>query len=89
MPYVTAEARVRLDNAIRLLSYDIATMGELNYVVTRLALRLLARLGVRYENIAGIVGTLHLVVLEMQRRFIGVYEDKKIAENGDVPEYRQ
>lgn len=88
MPYINPERRSWLDSNIDRLSADIETVGELNYTITRLAMRLIKRLGKNYTNISTVIGTLTLVPLEMQRRFIGRYEDEKIVENGDVPEYR-
>jgi hypothetical protein len=89
MPYVAPEPdREEIDpHLTEELFRSIGSVGDLNYVITRLALRLLICQGVSYGNIAGIVGTLNLVPDEMKRRFIGDYEDMKIEENGDVPEY--
>jgi hypothetical protein len=89
MPYILASHRTDLDEPIEQLTAEIHTVGELNYVVTRLAMRFLGRVGMKYNNIAGVVGTLQLVILEMQRRIIGPYEDQKIQKNGDVPEYEE
>ena len=87
MPYIKPTDRDRLDCHIYHLGSEIETVGELNYAVTRLALCLLKRLGLNYSNISNIVGTLALVPVEIGRRLVSRYEDKKIAESGDVPEY--
>jgi len=88
MPYIKSERRPVLDTHINALVRCIRDIGELNYCITRLALRFLTYVGLNYANLAGVVGTLHLISTEMERRVINPYEDKKIAENGDVPEYR-
>jgi len=89
MPYIAPDPnRKEIDpNLTQELFNSIDNVGDLNYVVTRLALRLLMRQGVCYENLAGVVGTLILVPDEIKRRFLGDYEDLKIEENGDVPEF--
>lgn len=87
MPYISQTSREAIDPHIQSLSENIHTVGDLNYVITRLALRHLEAWGVHYDNIAGVIGTLSLVAAEMRRRLIGEYEDQKIEENGDVPEY--
>lgn len=87
MPYIKHEDRPKFDSLIEALD-GIQTVGELNYVVTRLSLRFLKRFGLSYSNISNVVGTLTLIPVEMTRRLVNRYEDIKIAENGDVPEYR-
>jgi DNA-binding LacI/PurR family transcriptional regulator len=87
MPYISEPPREAIDPHIPSLSENIHTVGDLNYAVTRLALRLLIAQGLHYSDIAAIVGTLHLAADEMGRRLIAEYEDLKIEENGDVEEY--
>jgi len=87
MPYITPKAREVLEEPINHLAVHIATNGELNYCITRLVLSFLHG-RVNYLNLAGVVGTLHLISTELERRVINPYEDRKIAENGDVAEYR-
>jgi hypothetical protein len=60
------------------------TAGELNYAITCLILEYLDRAGERYETLNAIDGVLGLVQHEFRRRVIDPYEDKKIAENGDI-----
>ena len=88
MPYIRAENRERLDAHIDVLAARVYEPGELNYCITRLVLRFLKHRGVSYGSLAAVVGTLNLVSTELERRVINPYEDEKIAENGDVPEYR-
>ena len=87
MPYIPQSNRQRLDSWSEALGDNIESVGDLNYVITRLSLRLLQKQGVHYDNIAGIVGTLRLAADEMVRRLVGEYENQKIEENGDVLEY--
>jgi hypothetical protein len=42
---------------------------------------------VSYTNINAVIGVLECVKLELYRRLAASYEDKKVVENGDIPEY--
>jgi len=56
--------------------------GELNYIVTKI---LLAWLDMpSYDRFNAAIGALECAKLELYRRMVAPYEDKKIAENGDV-----
>ena len=85
MPYITPTARERLDTAIDTLAALINLddrAGELNYSITRL---LLAVQGdARYRDLNELIGALECAKLELYRRKAAPYEDKKIAENGDL-----
>ena len=85
--HLSTESREAIDPHVQGLSDNINTTGDLNYVITRLALRLLEAKGVHYDNMSNVIGTLHCAAAEMIRRFISPYEDTKIEQNGDVPEY--
>lgn len=86
MPYIKPADRKPLDPLIEKLvgllpEKDFA--GGLNYVVTRLCVELLRRQQ-NYARINEITGALECAKLEFYRRAAAPYEDKKIAENGDV-----
>lgn len=57
--------------------------GRINYVCTRLALKLIEPYK-SYSTIAMITGVFSNISAEFYRRYAAPYEDKKIAENGDV-----
>jgi hypothetical protein len=88
VPYIKRELREPLDPHINRLVDAISTEGELNYVVSRLAL------GFAQTNALGdqpaycdwqaAAMTLVMAMLELYRTRIGPYEDLKRAENGDV-----
>lgn len=59
------------------------TPGELNYVFTREALLYLGERP-NYQRFNDVLGALEGCKLELYRRRIAPYEDKKILENGDV-----
>lgn len=84
MPYVTPDARRRLDDGD-----EPDGPGELNYAVTRLVDAYLSRVArrdgrTRYAHLNEALGVLECAKLELYRRIAAPYEDEKIAENGDV-----
>ena len=91
MPYIKPEDRVTLDADPVVLQrrLDPVNPGELNYKITQL---LVAYLGETptYERYNAVVGVLECAKLELYRRMVVPYEEKKKEENGDVypPERR-
>jgi len=84
MPYVTPSRREELDSFIEDLmrASDLNLVaGDLNYLFTRL---MLFTQPSRYADYNALIGMLECCKLEMYRRAVGPYEDKKIVENGDV-----
>ncbi len=80
MPYITADARARLDTGGK-----PETPGELNYAITRLVDDyLIQRGGIRYAHLNEVIGALECVKLELYRRVAAPYEDQKLNETGDV-----
>jgi len=61
--------------------------GDLNFVLTKVCLEYIENKKESYQTYNDIVGALECCKLEMYRRAIAPYEDKKIIENGDLPEY--
>ena len=60
------------------------TAGELNFAITRLMIDYLDRKGLSYTNAAETIAATTEAAAEFRRRVLVPYEDKKIAENGDV-----
>ena len=61
------------------------SLGELNYILTRLIQRTLSNVEVKsYGDIVLTLGTLEAVKQEFYRRAAARYEDKKRDENGDI-----
>lgn len=60
--------------------------GDINYTFSRILAKLMGN--VSYSKIAMITGVLENVKQEFYRRIASSYEDKKIAENGDIKEYK-
>ena len=88
MPYIKVEDRSKfefvLSNFYRVLANKPVNMGDLNYLFTKILHDYLKEKGLNYQNINNVIGMLECCKLEMYRRLVGPYEDKKCNENGDV-----
>lgn len=84
MPYIKQVLRDEIDAAMIGVEHEIKTPGDLNYTLTKLALKYLASRGESYQTYNDIIGALEGAKLEFYRRSIAKYEDKKILENGDL-----
>lgn len=84
MPYIDKTDREYMASDLNSLSHRITTVGELNYAMTQLCRRFLINSPGKYADYNAIVGTIECMKLEFYRRATAVYEDKKIAEKGDV-----
>lgn len=88
MPYIANnKRRDELDDGLE----APLNIGELNFKITKLVDCYLYHHGLSYSNINAVVGVLECAKLELYRRIATPYEEKKIAENGDVysPENRR
>ncbi len=85
MPYITQEKRDEFDATGKAGRNPVTeTAGELNYEITLKLLKYLKVKGLSYATINDIVGALEGAKMEFYRRVAVPYENKKIAENGDV-----
>lgn len=81
MPYIDDESRRLVDER------GPATVGELTYRLTTECLAWLDVFGTQttdFRRIASVLGALEATKLELYRRRIAPYEDRKAEENGDV-----
>lgn len=89
MPYIKPERKEHyLDFYNSLDSYQLLHPGELNFLLTRVCqhyLKSWAQDGQpTYREYNDVIGALEACKLELYRRMVTPYEDKKIEENGDV-----
>jgi len=84
MPYTKEERRAIFKAEIAALANQTEDDGDVNYCLTAFCHTVLKKRGVRYVSINAIIGVLMCAMLELYRRVAAPYEDKKIAENGDV-----
>jgi hypothetical protein len=88
MPYIPSSDRALFYTQLAALE-DIVTVhglsnGELNYLITRIALMYVRRHGTSYNTLSDVVKALECAKLEFYRRLMAPYEDLKIEQNGDV-----
>ncbi len=84
MPYIKAKKRTVLDPHIDTLADLINRPGELNYIISKLADKMIDKAGFDYAGLNAIAGVLHCAAVEFDRRIVAPYEDRKMWENGDV-----
>lgn len=88
MPYIDKQFRDQLDPTTvsrEHLPMHASTPGELNFQITRLVDRyILESGGSSYAKINEVVGVLDCAKLEFYRRIATIYEDGKLAQNGDA-----
>ena len=82
MPYIKTNRRIVLDQHLE--AAKPADVGELNYVITQICRDFLSRSKALYADHNAVIGVLESAKLEFYRRAVSPYEDRKIAENGDV-----
>ena len=80
MPYIKHHQRLRHE------AFGVTpdTSGELNYIIARYCQEYAKSHGSNYDAYNEVIGALECAKLEFYRRLVAVYEEKKMAENGDV-----
>ena len=88
MPYIAPDQRDALDPSLNWLIRDLVsdgfTVGQLNYIYSRLANAFIKEHGLSYTHCNEVCGVFSAASMEFARRVIAGYEDQKIAESGDV-----
>lgn len=88
MPYIPQADRAKFDYGLLGIKNAIhehgLSNGELNYLMTRLAVMYLAKHGTSYNTISDVVKAFECAKLEFYRRCVAPYEQKKLDSNGDV-----
>ena len=78
-PYIDREAREHINTG-----GSCETAGDLTFALTVVIETYRAENPNRFQTFAEILGALRAAELEFYRRVVAPYEDKKLAENGDV-----
>jgi hypothetical protein len=96
MPYIIEEERQELDPSIEKMAdailnthnpYNFASfLGRINYCFSRVLMKVMR--DVSYAKVAMATGVLENIKQEFYERVARPYESRKIAENGDIPEYK-
>ena len=95
MPYIDKLEREELDHHITYLVEAIKNtsdpndfknhLGRINYVFSRVLSGVMGE--INYAKIAMATGVIENIKQEFYRRVASAYENKKIADNGDIKEY--
>ncbi len=80
MPYIPKDRRHDIDRQFA----HPQTAGELNFLITTTVWDYIKARGISYTTFNEVIGVLECAKLELYRRQISAYEDKKQIENGDV-----
>ena len=96
MPYIIEEERQELDPSIEKMADAILNthnphnfagfLGRINYCFSRVIMKVMR--DVSYAKVAMATGVLENIKQEFYERVARPYESRKIAENGDIPEYK-
>lgn len=87
MPYISPDSRNELQRETLVkMRRPPSEPGELNYMITELLFDYLRAIGgsYTYDKFNSLIGVLECAKLELYRRMVAPYEDKKKEENGDV-----
>jgi len=84
MPYIPKVARKVIDEIVDDAHFSIAANGTLNYFLVKLMLARRKQETESYTFYKNFLGELECAKLEIYRRYVAPYEEKKIKENGDV-----
>jgi hypothetical protein len=85
MPYIDRTRREKFEASLKALWDLIDDEGELNYVMTKLAIHFVARQGGEsYRNLSKAMSAFENAKLEFYRRKVAPYENLKSLQNGDV-----
>ena len=83
MPYIKEEDRKKFEDFLHDCPCPL-TAGEFNFLITQLTRKYIANFGESYQVYNDLMGALEGCKLEMYRRRVAPYENKKMNENGDV-----
>jgi hypothetical protein len=86
MPYISQSDRKKFEEALYLIrdGEGPETAGELNYLITQIILSYVSNKGENYQHYNDVLGALEGAKLELYRKKIANYEEKKIIQNGDL-----
>jgi len=85
MPYLRQTIRNEIDNK----SMYPESAGDLNYKIHTVIGDYVRDNGESYATYNEIIGALECIKMELYRRGVSEYEDKKILENGDIGFYQR
>jgi len=84
MPYIKRERRSLFDSHLEACASQILNEGDFNYCIYKMASLLIEGIGGNYQNLSMCSSAMEHAKLEWYRKRVAPYEEKKIAENGDI-----
>jgi len=86
MPYIKPEERAFFTDLLGSLAQtDIQSVGELNFLLTKICLHYINQRGLqKYQFYNDVIGALEASKMEIYRKLISPYEEQKEIENGTV-----
>jgi hypothetical protein len=85
MPYIKATNRKKFNEILEEVEANMPeNSGELNYLITSILVICFNSSQQDYQTFNDFIGVLECAKLELYRRLVASYENKKESENGDV-----
>ena len=82
MPYIPQSEKNKVDQ-----DNLITNAGQFNYALNQVISIYIEQNNFNYQTANDIIGAMECAKMEIYRRLVAPYEDKKILQNGDVKPY--
>jgi hypothetical protein len=90
MPYIPTSEKEKVDRGLIALNLsELKDSGALNYAIHQIIAQFISENKESYQTYNDIIGALECAKMELYRRLISEYEEKKIAQNKDVKPYNK
>ena len=84
-PYINEDRRAHFQEFVDQAKHTrIDSAGELNYLLTEIALEYVNQHGMNYRVMNEVIGAMECAKIELYRRKLAPYEDEKKLAHGDV-----
>lgn len=88
MPYIPSSQKEKIDRGLIALNLsELNDSGALNYTIHQIISQYISQNKESYQTFNDILGALECAKMELYRRLISDYEDKKILLNKDIKPY--
>ena len=88
MPYIPTSEKEKVDRGLIALNLsELKDSGALNYAIHQIIAQYISQNKESYQTFNDAIGALECAKMELYRRLISEYEDKKILLNKDVKPY--
>jgi len=85
VPYILEHRRKVLKPLIDKITWtEDLTVGDLTYIFYQISLNYISQKNISYSVLSQVISALECAKLELYRRKVSQYEDKKIQMNGDI-----